>query len=154
MAAVASSSSSRRILGVPVPVALFFVAMMLPTAVSVNLGGLRLSAYRMVLIVMFLPMLVQLLSGRKGRMHLFDLLVLAHCGWAILALIKWGGLAQGIESGGIYVVEFAGRIPCSRGSTSGPTRISPPSPEAYVMLVLATLIFTGARGADRHPHPA
>ncbi|KPQ15423.1 MAG: O-antigen ligase like membrane protein [Rhodobacteraceae bacterium HLUCCO18] len=141
MAAVASSSSSRRILGVPVPVALFFVAMMLPTAVSVNLGGLRLSAYRMVLIVMFLPMLVQLLSGRKGRMHLFDLLVLAHCGWAILALIKWGGLAQGIESGGIYVVEFAGAYLLARLYVRSYEDFAAVA-RAYVMLVLATLIFT------------
>jgi hypothetical protein len=51
---------------VPLVVAVFFIAMMLPTAVSVNLGGLRLSVYRVVLIVMILPMLLQLLSGGRG----------------------------------------------------------------------------------------
>jgi hypothetical protein len=131
----------RTIFGVPVPIAIFFLAMMLPTAVSVNLGGLRLSAYRIVLIVMFLPMLVQLLSGRKGRMHVFDILVFAHCGWAMLALIKWGGLAQGIESGGIYVVEFAGAYllapalhPVLRGLRRRRARLCG--------LVVATLVFT------------
>lgn len=99
--------AGRRLLGVPVPVALFFLGMMLPTSVGLSLGGLRLSAYRVVLIVMFLPMLLQLLSGRV-RANAFDALVLGHCTLALIALINWGGLRQGIESGGIYIVEFAG----------------------------------------------
>jgi len=134
-------AASRTIFGVPLPIALFLVAMMLPTAVSINLGGLRLSAYRMVLVVMFLPMVVQLVSGRRGRAHLFDLLVLAHCTWALLALIKWGGLAQGIESGGIYIVEFAGAYLLGRlyiRSCEDFTAVA----RAYVGLVLATLVFT------------
>ena len=96
--------AGRRILGVPVPVALFFLGMMLPTSVGITAGGLRLSAYRVVLIVMFLPMLVQLLSGRQVRANLFDALVLGHCTLALASLIRWGGLQQGIESGGIYIV--------------------------------------------------
>ena len=68
---------SRTIIGVPVAVALFLFAMMLPTPVSLNLGGMRLSAYRVVLLILFLPMLFQLLSGRRGQVHLFDVLLLA-----------------------------------------------------------------------------
>ncbi|HSF65379.1 MAG TPA: hypothetical protein VLA78_13390 [Paracoccaceae bacterium] len=104
----AASPPTRRIFGVPVVVALFFLGMMLPTSVSLNLGGLRLSVFRVVLLVMFVPMLVTLLSGRRGRITLFDGLALGHSAWALLALIAWGGLAQGIESGGIYIVEFLG----------------------------------------------
>ncbi len=140
MASVAAPST-RRVFGVPLAVAVFFVAMMLPTAVSVNLGGLRLSAYRVVLIVMFLPMLVQLLSGQKGRIHLFDMLVFAHCGWAVLALINWGGLAQGIESGGIYVVEFAGAYLLGRLYIRSYADFAAVA-RAYVALVVATLVFT------------
>lgn len=99
---------TRRIFGIPVIVALFFLGLMLPTSVSVNLGGLRLSAYRIVLIMAFLPMLFALISGRRGQMTIWDGIVFAHAGWALLALIAWGGLAQGIESGGIYIVEFVG----------------------------------------------
>ncbi|MEP2530371.1 hypothetical protein [Shimia sp.] len=123
------------------PIMIFLLAMMLPTAVSLNLGGLRLSAYRVVLILMFLPMLFQLVSGRRGRVHVFDLLLLSHCGWALMALIKWGGLAQGIESGGIYIVECAGAYLMGRlyirsyEDFAGVAR-------AYVGLVLATLVFT------------
>lgn len=139
--ATPTPSSGRKIFGVPLPVAIFFVAIMLPTAVSVNLGGLRLSAYRVVLIVMFLPMLLQLFSGRRGRIHIFDTLMLAHCGWALMALIKWGGLAQGIESGGIYIVEFAGAYLLARLYIRSYQDFAAVA-RAYVALVLATLIFT------------
>ena len=39
MSATTAPAKVKRIFGVPVAVALFFIAMMLPTAVSVNLGG-------------------------------------------------------------------------------------------------------------------
>jgi hypothetical protein len=98
----------RRLFGVPIVVALFFFAMMFPTSVSVNAGSMRLSLFRVVLIIMFLPMLWALFSGRNLKPNIFDALVLGHAAWALLALINWGGLVQGIESGGIYIVEAVG----------------------------------------------
>ena len=41
-------------LGVPIVVALFFLGMMLPTSVGVSAGSLRLSVYR-VLVLVHLP---------------------------------------------------------------------------------------------------
>ncbi|MEX0303294.1 MAG: hypothetical protein AB3N24_12810 [Leisingera sp.] len=134
-------SSSRGIFGVPIPIAVFFLAVMLPTAVSVNLGGLRLSAYRVVLIVLFLPMLVQLLSGQKGRITVFDILIMAHCSWAVLALIKWGGLGQGIESGGIYFVECAGAYLIGRLYIRSYENFAALA-RSYIALVVAMLLFT------------
>ena len=134
-------AQSRTVFAVPIAVGFFFMAMMLPTAVSLNLGGLRLSAYRIVLIVMIVPMMVQLLSGQRGRINLFDMLLFAHCSWALLALIKWAGLAQGIETGGIYIVECAGAYLLGRiyiRSSDDFTAMS----RAYVSIVLATLVFT------------
>jgi hypothetical protein len=131
----------RTVFGVALPVAFFFLGMLLPTAVSLNLGGLRLSVYRIVLILMFLPMLLQLLSGRAGRMTAFDALVLAHCAWALMALIKWGGLAQGIESGGIYIVEFAGAYLLGRLYIRSYDDFAAMA-RAYVALVVGMLAFT------------
>lgn len=132
---------SRTIFGVALPVAFFFVGMLLPTAVSLNLGGLRLSVFRIVLILMFVPMLVRLYSGRAGRMTVFDALVAAHCIWALMALINWGGVAQGIESGGIYIVEFAGAYLIGRLYIRSYEDFAAMA-RAYVALVVGMLFFT------------
>ncbi|MEM8742489.1 MAG: hypothetical protein AAGE13_13465, partial [Pseudomonadota bacterium] len=107
-AASATADRTARLFGVPLVVVFLFIGMMLPTGMSVDAGGLRLSPYRIVLIVMFVPMVLTLIGGKRGRANVFDLLVAGHSVLVLLALIKWGGPAQGIESGGIYIVEFAG----------------------------------------------
>jgi hypothetical protein len=86
-------------------------------------------------------------------MHIFDMLVFAHCGWALLALINWGGVAQGIESGGIYIVEFAGAYLLARVYIRGYEDFAAVA-KLYVGLVLGTLDLHDPRGAERHPHPA
>ena len=127
--------------GVPIVVAVFFLAMMLPTPVSLNIGSLRLSAYRIVLIVIFIPMLLQLATGQRGRINIFDGLILAHCAWVMLALINWGGVGQGIESGGIYTVECAGAYLLGRLYIRSYEDFAEVA-KGYVCLVLATLVFT------------
>lgn len=103
-----SGKMQKKLLGVPLPVALFFVGIMLPPELSLNLGSLRLSGYRVVLIVLFLPCVYALIAGKHVKFSVFDGLVFGHALWAVMSLIKWGGVGQGIESGGIYVIEFAG----------------------------------------------
>lgn len=106
--AISAGLNDRRVWGVPIVVVLFFVGMIMPTAISVSAGGLRLSAYRVVLLIMFLPMIIALLSGKRGKLTVFDLCAIGHSVWAVFSLINWGGVAQGIESGGIYMVEATG----------------------------------------------
>ena len=128
-------------LGVHPFVLLFLAALLLPTAVSLNLGGLRLSVYRIVLIIAFVPMLVTLLSGRAGRITLFDYLIFGHGIWSTLALINWGGFAQGLESGGIYVVEVVGAYLLGRVYIRGYDDFRAFA-RLLVYTVLATLPFT------------
>lgn len=132
---------TRRLFGVPIVVVLLFFGMMMPTSVSLNLGGLRLSVFRIVLLVMFIPMLFMLLSGRRGRFMIFDALVFGHATWALLALINWGGLAQGIESGGIYIVEFVGAYLVGRLYIRTYDDFEAFA-RAFVMIVVLMLIFT------------
>lgn len=138
---MAGQQPQRSVFGVPLVVALFFVGILLPTALSVNLGGLRLSAYRVVLILCFLPMLVRLLLGRSGQMNIFDAMIGLHCAWVVAALIKWGGLAQGIESGGIYVIECAGAYLVGRLYIRSCEDFEAMA-RAYVAVVVGMLIFT------------
>lgn len=133
--------SGRRLFGVPIVVALFFFAMMFPTNVSANIGSIRLSLFRVVLIIMFLPMLLTLFGGRKMKPNVFDALVLFHCVWAMLALINWGGLGQGLESGGIYVIECLGAYLVGRVYIRGLADFTAFA-KLFVGSVAAMLIFT------------
>lgn len=90
------------------PVVLLVLAFATPPEFSIYLGGLRLSAYRLVLIANFLPCMNRLLTRASGRWQLADSLMLAHGVWAILALLQNGGLEQGLETGGIYFIEAVG----------------------------------------------
>ncbi len=103
----------RRLFGAPLVITLFFLGMMLPTSVSVSVGGLRLSVYRVVLLVALVPMLAALITGKKGRFNGFDALAIGHSVWAMLALQHWGGLGQGTQSGGFM---------CAVSRISGPWR--------------------------------
>ena len=47
-------------------------------------------------------------NGLAGRLQWCDGLILFHGFWAALAMVKYAGLGQGIESGGIYMVEAVG----------------------------------------------
>jgi hypothetical protein len=140
----ATTASKRRkgtVFGVPIVVALFFFGMMMPTSVGISLGSLRLSVFRMVLLVMFVPMLITLFSGRRGKPHIFDALALGHAGLALISLINWGGLQQGIESGGIYVVEFAGAYLLGRLYIRSYEDFRAFA-QAYVLTVVGMLAFT------------
>jgi len=97
----------------PLPVKLFVFALAFPPELSVELAGLRLSAYRIVILIFLIPSLIRL--GKKHNGHRLlakplpvDWLILAHAVWALLALIANEGFGQGVESGGIYLLEATG----------------------------------------------
>lgn len=68
----------------PLPVAIYLLCMVIPVWFFV--GPLYLSTLRLLLLVMTLPLLIGLLSGRYGRMILTDWLFLAHIAWATVAM--------------------------------------------------------------------
>lgn len=92
----------------PWPVTLLMIALTLPTETSINLGSLRLSPYRIVLILTFVSSISRLFGGRVGRVQSVDYLMVVHNLWVLLAFIVNEGVGQGVESGGIYVIESLG----------------------------------------------
>lgn len=136
-----STKTQKKLFGVRIPVALFFIGIMLPPELSLNLGNLRLSGYRVVLIVLFLPSLYVLLSGKHAKFGVFDGLIFGHAAWAVLALIKWGGIGQGIESGGIYVIECAGAFLVGRLYIRSYEDFEAFA-KAFVWVVVGLLVFT------------
>ena len=88
--------------------AAFYIALIMPLEFSVSLGGLRLSPYRVLLLVVTVPLLLRLLQNHRQPPHAVDFLIMAHAAWVVLALTVYGGIGTGLESGGIYAVESLG----------------------------------------------
>ena len=110
-----TSNTARHVMGVkdavrllPWPVTALVIALAMPTETSVYVGSLRLSPYRVLLIFTLFPTLMRLFSYRVGTPHIVDYLMLAHSAWVLLSFVVNEGVGQGLESGGIYIVESLG----------------------------------------------
>lgn len=96
------------------PALLLVIAFVMPPETSVALGSLRLSPYRVILLIMVVPSLFHLLSGKAGPLNGIDIAVVLHALWCIIAFGAYGGLGQALESGGIYFVESFGAYAMGR----------------------------------------
>ncbi len=111
-AAAAVEASPRRS---PVPVAeekslnwlvpLLMWSLILP--VIVNLGPLRLSPNRIILVLTVVPLIIMWLMGAAGRIRAADILVILSSLWMAITLVVYGGTPL-IETAGITGVEMLG----------------------------------------------
>ncbi|MBN9334776.1 O-antigen ligase domain-containing protein [Devosia sp.] len=83
-------------------VMLLLVTWLIPLAVFV--GPVRLTPYRLALLVLFIPCVTWLLQGRAGRVRLPDILLVLFAIWTVISLVVIHGL-EGIQTGGIQVLE-------------------------------------------------
>lgn len=102
----ARNGSAARAGRLALPVALFLVTLVLPFIFT--LGSLRLSAYRIVLVVAIVPLLFAWLGGRAGRIRVADLALLALCLWTAVSYGALHGAGTATEAGGIFFVETMG----------------------------------------------
>ncbi|MEL7470408.1 MAG: O-antigen ligase domain-containing protein [Pseudomonadota bacterium] len=83
-------------------VPVFLISLALPLVIDV--AGLRLSPYRVILICMFLPCLAALVSGRLGRASAADISVVFTASWCALSFVVVHGL-DGVEAAGMVLIE-------------------------------------------------
>ena len=83
----------------------FLTTLLMP--IFFHAGDLRLSPYRIFLLVAFIPLLLRLLSGGAGRVALGDVFMGLHCLWIGVALFANHG-AERLPFIGITVVELFG----------------------------------------------
>ncbi len=88
----------------PLVVTLFMVAMVVP--VWMQVGPLLLMPHRIILLLLFMPLVVQLVIGRVGRIGIYDVLMVLSAAWAVLAIHL--NEKASIEAIGIYVLESLG----------------------------------------------
>lgn len=86
----------------------FMLGMVIP--IWMRVGPLLLMPHRVVLMVLFVPLLGMLLAGKAGKLRSFDVLMIGSALWAVLALA-----VNGTELGaslpqqmGVYVLESLG----------------------------------------------
>lgn len=92
--------------GIGWPVFLFLIALIVPWVIAV--GPLRLSVYRIILLVMVLPCLVMWATGKAGRIRGADVVVLLFWFWLALSLIVVDGFEVAIKPVGFEFVETVG----------------------------------------------
>jgi O-antigen ligase len=78
------------------------------------LGPTRLSPYRLVLVVTFIPTLMAWLSGSIGRTRLPDVLMLLAATWGAGVLVNLHGIDKGLQSAGIFFIETFGAFLLAR----------------------------------------
>lgn len=88
------------------PVAVFLIALIVPWIFY--FGQLRMSVYRIILLLMLLPCLGMWLSGKAGRIRIPDFTILLYSCWIILGLAVTNDLESSIKSSGIICIETLG----------------------------------------------
>ena len=89
----------------PVLVAIFIASLLLP--IQFEIGGQRLSPYRLFLLLTFVPMSLRWIVGRSGGITTGDVLICLYCLWTGFALLMVHGAAR-IPFAGIITVELFG----------------------------------------------
>lgn len=93
--------------GCKISVMLFLLALTMPTYTSFAAGSMRLTLYRVLLIVTIFPCAVRLFSGQLKLLPA-DILIVFGSVWAALTLVYHHGAGEGLETGGIFIVESLG----------------------------------------------
>lgn len=92
--------------GLSILVVLFLIGLIIPS--MIHLGSLRLSAYRVVLLLVTVPCLFMWVSGRAGRMRIPDFAILLFWGWSALSFTVLHGFGPMLERNGIFFLETVG----------------------------------------------
>ena len=85
---------------------LFLISLIIPWIIE--LGSLRLSVSRIILIATILPCLAMWMNGKAGRIRVPDILVILFCLWCSLSLAVVHDVATSIQSGGMMGIETMG----------------------------------------------
>jgi hypothetical protein len=125
---------------VPLPITIFLGSLLLPPELSIEIGSLRLSGYRIVLLVMFLPCLYQLLNNPATKISVADYLMLFTTVWCLVALLFNHGFIYMVETGGILAVEMLGAYLLARVYICSLDDFVAAA-KLFVLLICALLIF-------------
>jgi O-antigen ligase len=84
---------------------LFFACLFIPA--KFDIGALAMTPDRMLMLLLFVPLMIRLLAGRLGRIGGVDVFIMLFAAWMFLSLIVWHGASR-LQFAGITVVEMVG----------------------------------------------
>lgn len=90
------------------PILIYFLALIMPSELAVNLFGLTLIPVRVALLVLFVPAVLQLLRTRELTIQPFDVFLVLALLWLLVALTVNNGFDKGAKFGGSLVLEALG----------------------------------------------
>ena len=96
--------------------AVLICSFVVPTEFSFMVGSLRLTPYRVVLLIAFVPMVLRVFSGRAGKSTVVDSLLIVHVIWSYIVIAYHHDILQSIESGGIRMLELYGSYLVARAT--------------------------------------
>jgi hypothetical protein len=88
------------------PVTLFFLALLVPWVIE--LGPMRMSLYRFVLVGMIGPCIWKWARGDAGPIRVTDLALIGYCFWCSMSIIVIHGPAYAVQPAGILWIETMG----------------------------------------------
>ena len=84
---------------------LFFACLLIPA--KFDIGTLAMTPDRMLMLILFVPLTIRLLTGRLGRIGAVDVFILLYAAWVFLSLMVWHGASR-LQFAGMTVVEMVG----------------------------------------------
>jgi hypothetical protein len=121
----------------PLAVVIYLACIVIP--IGFHVGPLAMTTLRLFLLVMLIPLTIQLLSGKFGRLILTDYLFFLHIGWAVVALAV-NNPDRVVQQAGSVGVEFLGGYLVGRAYIRTPEAFAALC-RALVVIVLCTLPF-------------
>lgn len=95
----------------PLPVTLLILAILFPLGMAIELGGVLLPIYRLVIAIFFVPAVLKLITGPRIRIRSFDLLFLLYNLWTFGVFLMHLGVGSGLQFAGSLALEgFGGYV--------------------------------------------
>lgn len=101
----------------PLPVILYVLAVVIP--IGFNLGPLAMTSLRLFLIIMVVPLMVNVFTGKYGKVFLTDYLFVLHILWAAVAIFV-NNPSQMVQQVGSVGMEFLGGYAVGRAYIRSP----------------------------------
>lgn len=125
----------------PWQIKVFLFTLIVPVESSFQISALRLTPNRIFLLLLFFPCFKAVFSGHVGPRVKTDWLILLFVFWVILALISNHGLATGLESGGIFLLESLGAYLIGRSLIISEDNFRKFT-RTLILIIIGLLIFT------------